>query len=83
MKDLELLNVITQTRDVFGGESLIWRMREAVRYIQGVLQGHPRRNSRSRTDGIFSVAIRVMGSFVSSAWGLPRLESNLKFRARV
>jgi hypothetical protein len=73
MKDLELLNVITQTRNVFGGENFIWRMREVVRYIQGVLQEHPRRNSQSRTDGIFLVNIRVMGLFVSLAWGLPKI----------
>jgi len=55
MKDLEFLNVMAQIRQVFGGESFIWWMSEEVSDIQGVWQGHRRRDSRSRTDGISSV----------------------------
>ena len=79
MKDLEVLNVMVQIRHVFGGESLIWRMKEGVSDVQGVWQGH-RRNSRSRTDGISSVDMRgLCGPFafssmrqisVPSAWDL-------------
>ena len=36
MKDLELLNVMARIRHVFGGESLIWGMREGVGDLQGV-----------------------------------------------
>ena len=56
MKNLELLNVTAQIRLVFGGEGFM----EEVSDMQGVWQGHQRRNSRARTDRISSVDMRVM-----------------------
>ena len=78
MKDLEFLNIMAQIRQVFGGESFIWRMNEEVGDMQEVWQGHRRRNSRSRTDGISSVDMKElcerftfsMMQMSVPAWGL-------------
>ena len=68
MIDLELLNVMAQIRHVFGGEGFIWGMREDVSGMQGVRQGHPRQNSRSRTDTISSVSMGgLFGSLAFSS----------------
>ena len=60
MKDLESLNIMAQIRQVFSGKSFIWRMNEEVSDMQGVWQGHRRRNSRLRTDGISSVDMKEL-----------------------
>ena len=58
MKDLQLLNVITQIRHAFGGKSIIWRVREGSRNTQEVWRGHAR-DSRSKTDGIWPISMRL------------------------
>jgi len=73
VEDLELLNVIAQIRHVFGGEGFIWRMGERMSGMQRVWRGHPRQNSRSRTDTISSVSMGgLCGSFgLSSMISVP------------
>ena len=74
MKDLELLDLTAQIRHVFGGKSLIWRMKEwaICRKCSKGTEGES--NSRSRTDGTSSVDIKVMwmvcARVAPSAWGL-------------
>ena len=78
MKDLESLNIMAQVRQVFGGKSFIWRMNKEVSDMQGVWQGHRRRNSRLRTDGTSSVDMKelrerltfLMMQMSVPAWGL-------------
>ena len=72
MKDLELINVISKIRHVFGGENFIWRTGERCERIWGVCWGWRQNgNSRLRTDGISPVSVggscRGMVS-MSSAW---------------
>ena len=44
MKDLELLNVMTQIGHMLGGESFIWRTGKGVSGMQGTWRGHARQN---------------------------------------
>jgi len=68
VKDLKLLNVMTQIRHVFGGKSFIWRTRERVSDMGEVWRGQPTQNSRSRTDTISSVSMGgLCGSFALSS----------------